>query len=174
MTDAPILATDVHYGADTALAGGILFDDWRSDVELSRHTHRQTGIAPYRPGAFYERELPPLLALIQALPVPPGTVIIDGYVTLGAKARDGLGAHLYRALGGSTPVIGVAKSRFDGTPARAEILRGTSATPLFVTSRGMDPARARAFVRSMHGAHRLPTLLTAVDRLCRDALTATP
>ena len=173
MTDMPILATDVHYGADVALAGGILFDDWRSDVELSRHTLRRQGVAPYRPGAFYERELPPLLALIADLPDPPGLILIDGYVTLGAQMRDGLGAHLHHALDGTIPVIGVAKSRFAGTPPWAQVQRGTSAAPLFVTSRGIDPARARALVGSMHGAHRLPTLLTAIDRLCRDALAAT-
>jgi hypothetical protein len=37
-----------------------------------------------------------------------------------------------------------------------------------VPAAGMDEEAARAKVRSMHGESRVPTLLRAVDRLCRD------
>lgn len=97
----------------------------------------------------------------------PATIIIDGYVTLGEEARGGLGAHLFAALEEKVPIIGVAKSRFEGTPAECELLRGTSERPLYVTSRGIPLEEAKRLVASMHGEHRLPTLLRAADRLCR-------
>lgn len=107
------------------------------------------------------------MALIDALDALPDAVIVDGYVTLGADAKPGLGAHLYTALNTRVAVIGVAKTRFEGTPADAEVLRGTSRHPLFVTAAGMDASAARARVKAMHGPHRLPTMLRRVDRLCR-------
>jgi deoxyribonuclease V len=64
-------------------------------------------------------------------------------------------------------VVGVAKRPFRGAPA-LEVLRGASARPLYVTAIGIDAAHAADGVRRMHGAHRIPTLLTRVDRLCRD------
>lgn len=138
MMASPILAVDVHYGADIAVAGGILFDDWTSETVQAQYTARRDGVEPYRAGAFFERELPILLDLIDAVPTRPGTIIVDGYVTLGADRRDGLGACLYQALGGSRPVIGIAKTRFRDTPSETEVLRGRSRTPLYVTSRGID------------------------------------
>ena len=163
------LATDVHYRADgTARAAGIGFHDWRSDRILWSGTAEVSAVKPYRPGRFFERELPCLLALLRAFGAQPDTVLVDGFVTLGAEWRDGLGAHLHRALDGAVPVIGVAKRPFSGTPDETAVYRGDSRVPLYVTSAGMEPETARRLVRDMHGAHRLPTLLRAVDRLCRE------
>lgn len=64
--------------------------------------------------------------------------------------------------------MGVAKNRFRDTVHAAEIYRGNSKRPLFVTSIGVDYQRAAAHVQSMAGAHRLPTLLKTVDRLSRN------
>ena len=95
------------------------------------------------------------------------TVVVDGHVWLGAnESRPGLGAHLYRALGASIAVVGVAKNSFAGNQAIA-VLRGQSKRPLYVTAAGTDVADAADAVRAMHGAHRIPTLLHQVDRLAR-------
>ncbi|WP_439815572.1 endonuclease V [Zavarzinia sp. CC-PAN008] len=170
MDASMILAVDVDYrdGGD-AVAAGVLFPDWAADCPVQTIIRRLSGVQPYRPGAFYERELPCIVAVVQACPVPPRIVVIDGHVTLDAAGRPGLGAHLFQALGGRIPVVGVAKSRFRDSPAEAEVLRGRSARPLHVTAIGMDQDEARARIRTMHGANRLPTLLGAVDRACREA-----
>ena len=39
----------------------------------------------------------------------PEAIIIDGCVDLGVQAKPGLGRYLYGALGGSVPILGVAK-----------------------------------------------------------------
>jgi len=165
------IAVDVHYVADErAVAAGIAFSDWRSDRIERTETAEIRHVLPYRPGDFYERELPCLLAVLERFQSVIGTVIVDGYVTIGADQADGLGAHLYRALGGAVPVIGVAKNHFAGTPEESEVYRGKSARPLFVTSRGIALEDTKRLIRDMHGDHRLPTLLAAVDRACRKAL----
>ena len=93
-------------------------------------------------------------------------VLVDGFVWLG-EGRPGLGARLYEAIGGAYPVVGVAKNPFRGAPAAA-ITRGGSARPLYITAVGLATSDAAARVESRHGPHRIPTLLKAVDRLCRD------
>ncbi len=162
------LAVDVHYPSEgQAIAAGVAFADWTSPkIESSEVVHLDN-VQPYRSGSFYERELPCILALLVRFEERPATIIIDGYVTLGPDSRDGLGAHLFHALDGKVPVIGVAKSRFEGTPVECELLRGTSERPLYVTCCGLPLAEAKRLILSMHGEHRLPTLLSAVDGLCR-------
>lgn len=162
------LAVDVHYLSDgRAVAAGIAFADWRTDVIARTEVVRLENTHPYVPGQFYKRELPHLLVLMDRFRMIPSTIVIDGYVTLGVDQREGLGARLFSALRGQVPVIGVAKSRFVGTPADTEVLRGKSKRPLYVTSRGMPLENAKRLIRDMHGVNRLPTLLMAVDRACR-------
>lgn len=163
-----LLAVDVDYRADgSAVAAGILFADWRSGTVADTVIRRIPKAAPYRPGHFFERELPCILAVVEALPVRPEALVIDGNVTLGADRRDGLGAHLFRALGGTIPVIGVAKSAFRDTPPETAIRRGGSRQPLYVTSAGLAADVARTLILEMHGPHRIPTILAAADRACR-------
>jgi deoxyribonuclease V len=168
-----ILAVDVHYaGNDTATAAGVMFKEWHSDTTEQVVTHQVEQVAPYRPGFFFERELPGILALMSKLDGWPETIIIDGYVWLGTDHRPGLGAHLHAALRSAIPVIGIAKTRFHGTPPGTEVLRGLSARPLFVTAAGIDAETAKSLVRSMHGQFRMPTMLSEVDRACRLAIQA--
>ncbi|MBN1843541.1 MAG: endonuclease V, partial [Deltaproteobacteria bacterium] len=49
-----------------------------------------------------------------------------------------------------------------------EIFRGGSIHPLYVTSAGVDLQKASEKIRTMHGAHRIPTLLKRVDLLARE------
>ncbi|MEJ5151078.1 hypothetical protein [Comamonas sp. MYb396] len=91
---------------------------------------------------------------------------------LGDEKRAGLGAHLYQALDGAAPVIGVAKTAFHGVascPDVVQVRRGQSQRPLFVTAIGVSPQVASAWVASMAGAHRIPSLLTLTDQLSRSA-----
>ena len=100
----------------------------------------------------------------------PDAILIDGYVWLDGKGRRGLGAHFYEELGLGIPVIGAAKTRFAGAETFAEqVVRGRSTNPLWVTAAGMDADEAAANVRSMHGEHRIPTLVALADRLARQA-----
>lgn len=163
-----IVATDVHYLPDgSARAAAVGFLDWPDASPALIRSEPIAEVAGYQPGRFFLRELPCLLAVLAALPQTPDIVLVDGYVTLGAEGRDGLGAHLFAALGGRVPVIGVAKTRFRGTPASAELLRGRSRHPLYVTARGLPRETALAAIGAMHGPYRLPTLLRLTDAAAR-------
>ena len=158
-------AVDVYYpqagGATAALvvAGTPTFDPIVEERVLGRNS-----ALPYRPGAFFERELPPLRAVL-GLTHGLDLLIIDGYVTLDPHGRPGLGHHVARELG--IPVIGVAKTAFQPATHAVEVLRGGSRRPLYVTADGLDPADAAALVRAMAGPHRLPDALKRVDTLSR-------
>ena len=161
---APLLAiTDVAYQDGVARAACVLAEGWTARHPARSFVALRTPIADYVPGAFWQRELPVLLALLEG--VEADVVVVDGYVWLDAAGRKGLGAHLHDALG--IPVVGIAKTAFAGSGFASEVVRGASARPLYVTAVGVDPDEAAASVRAMHGSHRLPTLLTAADRLAR-------
>lgn len=164
-----IAAVDVAYGPRGAAAACVLFHTFADARPASVHVAQIADVEPYEPGAFYKRELPCILAVLRACGATPGVIVIDGYVWLSADRRPGLGAHLHEALGGNTVVVGVAKTGFMGSAFAIEVMRGGSGRPLYVTAAGVDPAEAAGWIRTMHGEHRLPTLLKQVDRLCRDA-----
>jgi deoxyribonuclease V len=86
---------------------------------------------------------------------------------LSADGRPGLGAHLHEALERKCAVVGVAKSFYFRGPNVAEILRGGSRRPLFVTAVGLPLEQAADGVRAMHGKHRIPALLNRVDELSK-------
>ena len=162
-----IAALDVDYRPDRAVTACVVFKTWLSEHVLESIVNTTAAAAEYASGEFYLRELPCLLGAIARCSAPPRVIVVDGHVWLGPE-RPGLGAHLHRALGGATPVVGVAKNPFHGAPA-LPVLRGGSARPLWVTAIGLDPAEAAAQVTAMHGPHRVPTLLRLVDQLCRRA-----
>jgi deoxyribonuclease V len=164
-----ILAVDVHYRAESATAAGAIFSSWESDRPEKEVVVALGPAQAYSPGRFYLRELPCLLHLLARIRQPLFCIVIDGYVFLGREQRPGLGMHLWVALGGRIPVIGVAKSRFRGTPSEAVLFRGASRRPLYVTSVGIAPDEAKACIHRMAGKHRIPTLLQRVDHLSRTA-----
>lgn len=163
-----ILATDTHYTDSMARTAGVMFRDWADEEPASTQVVESTEVADYEPGSFYKRELPLILELLETVTPHPSIVVIDGYVHLDGEGRKGLGAHLFDALGGGVPVVGVAKSTFEGSPHAVAVHRGGSVRALYVTAAGLDPEEAAERVRSMSGSHRHPTLLKLVDRLCRD------
>ncbi len=161
-----IIATDVQYDDTrrTARAAALGFTTWEADHAESQFIAELSGVAPYVPGQFYLRELPCLQAVLAQVTGPISTVIVDGHVWLGE--RPGLGHFVWTALGERCPVLGVAKSRYHSGGAEP-VLRGQSLRPLYVSSVGIPTARAIQRLRSMHGPHRIPTLLKQVDQLAR-------
>jgi deoxyribonuclease V len=165
-----LACVDVDYRENSAVAACVLFRSWKDENSADEMVERIDGVEPYQPGQFYKRELPCLLAVLGRASEPLEVVVVDGYVWLRDESTPGLGAHLYQALGGKVPVIGVAKTAFRTAEALAQpVLHGSSCKPLFVTAAGIDAKLAAAHIQSMHGTFRIPTLLKRVDRLCREA-----
>jgi deoxyribonuclease V len=158
-------AVDVHYPrSGGARAAAVIAGDAVFSAVLAEQTACVPEVLPYRPGEFFARELPPLravLADVRGLAL----LVVDGYVDLDPGGRPGLGAHAHAAFG--VPVIGVAKSRFRTASHAVEVLRGSSARPLFITAAGMAPAEAACLVRRMAGPFRLPNALRRADALAR-------
>ena len=164
------LAIDTHYFEEFAITAGIGFEEWKSDTECGKYRVKNRILSAYIPGEFYKRELPGILSLLEEVPWSPEIIIIDGYVTLG-EGRIGLGGHLFNALGGRVPVIGVAKKPYAGNNTAIPLLRGSSRKPLFITSLGIEVTDANACIASMAGQYRIPTILSAVDSLARGQTT---
>jgi deoxyribonuclease V len=162
---------DATYAANAVGVACLLADTWTAELP-AMEICRCLVCAPaeYVPGAFYKRELPSLLAVINGLASPPSMIVIDGYVWLGATNAPGLGAHVFEALDSATPIVGVAKTRYRDDTWSERVYRGESCRPLYVTAAGVETTRAAALVSSMHGKHRIPTLLQRVDRLARAAV----
>jgi deoxyribonuclease V len=163
---APFVAVDVHYPDDAgARAAMVAARDRRFSVLTRTRTAMVATVAPYRPGEFYLRELPPLRAVIPAAQ-ELALIVVDGYVDLDPDGRPGLGAHVHAAFGG-VPVVGVAKTAFGTATHAARVFRGRSGRPLYVTAAGMTIADAAALVAEMAGPFRVPDALKRVDRLAR-------
>jgi deoxyribonuclease V len=170
-----LACVDVDYRGDEAHAACCLFTDWTAANSTADLVEHIASVQPYQPGQFYKRELPCLLAVLGRVSEPLEAIVVDGYVWLRDEQAPGLGARLYEALGGRVPVVGVAKTRFKSAVVARAVLRGTSDRPLFVTAAGIEADLAAECIRTMHGTHRIPTLLKKVDRLCREAkVPATP
>ncbi len=164
-----ILAFDTAYSGDRAKTVCLAFHNWSDAVPASIHSESIEGVADYEPGQFYKRELPCIVSLLKTIPVDNvEAIIVDGLVVLDDTGLLGLGAHLHTALHGRVPVIGVAKTNFATLhQLKAEVLRGKSKKPLYVTAMGMPLEQAADHVRSMHGEFRMPHLLSELDRLTK-------
>lgn len=166
------LILDVHYqpcadGTDAHVAG-IRFCGVQTHTTLNEYRLTISNVAPYQSGQFYQREMPCLLALLAQIHDPFDVIIIDGYVYLDGWQKAGLGKHLYDHLPTPTPIIGIAKNRFYEIDESFAVHRGTSKHPLYVTSIGID--NAQNFVKTLCGSHRLPNIVSQVDRLSRNAV----
>lgn len=167
---APMHAVvDVHYSEGTAVAGCVGFVEWTDSSPAETTVASLAVPGPYVPGRFYERELPCVLDVLERAGREYETIVVDGYVHLQPPTRLGLGGHLLEALPYRAAVIGVAKNPLAGADRFVPVLRGRSRKPLYVSAAGVPLDVAAERVRRMHGAHRLPTLIRAADRLCRAA-----
>ncbi|MFF3749198.1 endonuclease V [Streptomyces sp. NPDC002018] len=143
---------------------------------------------PYVPGLLAFREIPTVLAALDALTSDPGLVVCDGY-GLAHPRRFGLAAHLGVLTG--LPVFGVAKNPFtfsyeppgtrrgDSSPLLADdgeevgraLRTQPDVKPVFVSvGHRVDLATACAHTLRLTPDHRLPESTRRADALCRRAL----
>ena len=146
------LIIDIHY-----------FDDKEAQI----FTNEYQGVADYKSGEFYKRELPCILKLLEEHQLEPDTIILDGYVWLDGISKPALGYHLQQAIDFSPALIGVAKNRHSALGDNFDVLRGGSQKPLYVTTMGIDINSAKEAIAKMHGDFRLPTLIKKADSACR-------
>lgn len=164
-----IYAFDTYYYDDYAHTICLAFENWNSEKESDIFSEKTAVVSDYESGAFYKRELPCILSLLNKISLQTGDlIIVDGYVTLDENGKHGLGGYLYEALDQKFPVIGIAKNGFNSNnPERRIIYRGESKTPLFLTAKGIDIDAIQPEVEQMHGNFRIPTLLKKLDQLTR-------
>jgi deoxyribonuclease V len=159
-------AADVHYPASGGARAALVRSGDPAFPEIrARKTAFVPHAAPYRPGRFFEREMPPLRAVLAGI-TGIELLVIDGYVDLDPDGRPGLGAHVHAELG--IPVIGAAKTRFAAAAHAVPVLRGHATRPLYVTAAGLPAADAAELIRRMSGPFRLPDALRLVDALSRE------
>jgi deoxyribonuclease V len=160
-----VAAMDVHYlRSGEARAVAVAAADAAFCHVVAERTAVVREVAPYRPGEFFRRELPPLRAVLRGIG-GLGLLVIDGYADLDPDGRPGLGAHAHAEFG--IPVIGVAKSAFRTATHALPVLRGTSGRPLFVTAAGMPADDAADLVQRMAGRYRVPDVPRRADTLAR-------
>jgi deoxyribonuclease V len=142
---------------------------------------------PYVPGLLAFREIPTVLAALDALSCDPGLVVCDGY-GLAHPRRFGLASHLGVLTG--LPTIGVAKNPFTFSYDEPDAPRGSSSPllagpeevgralrtresvkPVFVsTGHRVTLATACAHTLALTPAYRLPETTRTADALCRRTL----
>ncbi|MEU7512878.1 endonuclease V [Streptomyces sp. NPDC042898] len=143
---------------------------------------------PYVPGLLAFREIPTVLAALDALTADPGLLVCDGY-GIAHPRRFGLASHLGVLTG--RPSLGVAKNPFTFTyeqpgPERGEfsalLADGEEVGRALRTQAGVKPVYVsvghrvsldRACAHTLHLAprYRIPETTRHADSLCRRALT---
>jgi deoxyribonuclease V len=164
-----IVAIDVHYRESGAKVVAIGFADWTDADTGVVKTAWIDDIHAYIPGQFYKRELPCLLHILAQFDLTTVThIIVDGNVFLDDQEQPGLGKYLFDALDALIPVIGIAKTLYNGGNRHIETLRrGASRKPLYISAIGMSLSGAIARIKQMYGNNRIPTLLKKLDRLTK-------
>ncbi|MDF3071443.1 MAG: Endonuclease [Polyangiaceae bacterium] len=79
-----IALLDAHYD-DSSRQGRVaclVAADWGAAEPKSQHVLAVYDVKPYRPGHFFERELPGLLAIFGVVREPLEAIVVDGYVDL--------------------------------------------------------------------------------------------
>jgi deoxyribonuclease V len=148
-------AADVHYPpSGGARAAVVLTRDPVFSTLVCETTEFVGDVAPYRPGEFYRRELPPLRAVLAKVD-GIDLLVIDSYVTLDPDGRRGLGAYAHADFG--VPVIGVGKTRFASASHAVPVIRGGAKRPLYVTSAGLPPPDAADRSAPWPGSFASPT-----------------
>lgn len=183
-----VTGVDVAYDdeRDLVAAAAVVLDPATLDV-VAESTAVGRISFPYVPGLLAFREIPTVLAALEALPCPPGLVVCDGY-GLAHPRRFGLASHLGVLTG--LPTIGVAKNPFTfthdepGTPrgstspllaGREEVGRALrtrdAVKPVFVSvGHRVSLDNACAHTLALTPAYRLPETTRRADALCRRAL----
>ncbi|MFC8568340.1 endonuclease V [Streptomyces sp. NPDC057245] len=183
-----VTGVDVAYddARDVVAAAAVVLDAGTLDVVAEATAVGRISF-PYVPGLLAFREIPAVLAALDALPCPPGLVVCDGY-GLAHPRRFGLASHLGVLTG--LPTVGVAKNPFTFTYDAPDTPRGSTSPllagaeevgravrtrdgvkPVFVSvGHRVDLANACAQTLALAPAHRLPETTRRADALCRTAL----
>ncbi|MFE1799741.1 endonuclease V [Streptomyces sp. NPDC059517] len=186
-----VTGVDVAYDdeRDVVVAAAVVLDAATLDVVVESTAVGRVSF-PYVPGLLAFREIPAVMAALEALPCAPGLVVCDGY-GLAHPRRFGLASHLGVLTG--LPTIGVAKNPFTFAHEEPGAPRGSS-SPLLAgeeevgralrTQAGVKPVFVsvghrvtleNACAHTLHLAprFRLPETTRHADALCRRALKAT-
>ncbi len=165
------LAIDLHFDSVGASVAALAFDEWDAAEPSRSFTSRIQHVEKAVRGELDLRALPCFLQLLREHALAAELIVINGLVHLDAQETPGLGRHLYHALGGSCPIIGVAKTAPAGMPEQFEVQREEETRPLIITCVGIDLGASKARVRGMHGRKRVPTLLKLAARLAKNSAT---
>ncbi|GAA0343463.1 endonuclease V [Streptomyces turgidiscabies] len=183
-----VTGVDVAYDdeRDLVVAAAVVLDAASLDVVAEATTAGHVPF-PYVPGLLAFREIPAVLAALEALPVPPGIVVCDGYGVAHPR-RFGLASHL--GVLTRLPTIGVAKNPFAFTyeepggrrGSASPLLAGTeevgralrtrdAVKPVFVSvGHRVSLDTACAHTLALTPEYRLPETTRRADALCRRAL----
>ncbi|GGX07481.1 endonuclease V [Streptomyces malachitofuscus] len=183
-----VTGVDVAYDdeRDVVAAAAVVLDAASLDV-VAESTAVGRVSFPYVPGLLAFREIPTVLAALDALPCPPGLVVCDGYGRAHPR-RFGLASHLGVLTG--LPTIGVAKNPFTFTHEEPDTPRGSTSPllagreevgralrtrdavkPVFVSvGHRVSLDNACAHTLALAPAYRLPETTRRADALCRRAL----
>lgn len=165
-----ILAFDVYYHNNKAKSVAIQFENWDDIAANQVFIEYIEPVVEYEPGAFYKRELPCIMQILEKIDLSKiAYIVVDGYVLLDDIGKRGLGAYLYEAIGEKVPIIGVAKTYFANNELNVKkIFRGESMNPLMVSAIGVDLECAAIYIQNMFGEFRIPKLLKDLDRLTKE------
>ncbi|MGW7047412.1 endonuclease V [Streptomyces avermitilis] len=183
-----VTGVDVAYDdeRDVVVAAAVVLDAATLDVVAEATAVGEVSF-PYVPGLLAFREIPTVLAALDALPGPPGLIVCDGYGVAHPR-RFGLASHLGVLTG--LPTIGVAKNPFTfsyddpGAPrgSAAPLLAGadevgralrtqSGVKPVFVSvGHRVDLDHACAHTLALTPKYRIPETTRRADSLCRRAL----
>ena len=164
----------VHFDGTQAIAAAVAFDDWDAAEATKTYVSRIAHVEKAARGELDLRELPCVMQLLREHGLEPELILVDGFVHRDADETPGVGQHLYHALGGKVPIVGVSKKGLPGLSAQFEVMREEEAPPLFVTCAGMDIGAAKVRLRAMHGRKRVPTLMKLAARLAKNEAGSQP
>ncbi|MDH0867111.1 endonuclease V [Mitsuaria sp. GD03876] len=159
----------VHLDGSQATAAAVAFEDWNAAEATKTYLSPIAQVDKAVRGELDLRALPCVMQLLAEHKLEPELLLIEGFVHLDGDETPGLGQHLFQALGGRVPVVGVSKKGLPGLSAQFEVMREDETPPLVVTSAGLDIGAAKVRLRSMHGRKRVPTLMKLAARLAKNA-----
>lgn len=183
-----VTGVDVAYDdeRDVVVAAAVVLDAATNAVVAEATAVGRVSF-PYVPGLLAFREIPTVMAALDALPCAPGLVVCDGY-GLAHPRRFGLASHLGVLTG--LPTIGVAKNPFTFSYEEPGARRGSASSllagtdevgralrtqdgikPVFVSvGHRVDLDNACAHTLALTPQYRLPESTRRADALCREAL----
>lgn len=158
----------VHFDGAQAQAAAVAFEAWEAAEATKTWVSQILQVEKPALGEPDLREIACVMRLLSEHRLEPELVVMDGFVHLDVDDTPGLGQHLFHALGGGVPVVGVSKKSLPGLSSQFEVFREEETPPLVVTCAGIDIGAAKVRVRAMHGRKRVPTLMKLAARLAKN------